>query len=187
MKKILLILVGLAVVSSCKDSGKKRVLSPLEKGRKIALQTKSTLGSNLKRAISTNGTAGALSFCSTSAIPLTAGMATAHKAKIKRVSDKNRNPMNKANRSELQYINEVKSALAKKQKIKPKLIKTPTGHMGYYPIVSNKMCLQCHGSPNKDIAPDVYSAIKKLYPADKAIGYKSNQLRGIWVIEMQEE
>ncbi len=162
-------------------------ITPIELGKQIAMRTKSTLGSNLKQAINTKGTEGALSFCSTKAISLTDSMAAILNAKIKRVSDKNRNPLNQANSSEIEYINKVKNTLAESQQIKPKLIKTDRGYIAYYPIISNKMCLQCHGNPKQDITPKVYSKIKQLYPEDKAVGYKSNELRGIWVIEMTDK
>jgi hypothetical protein len=44
------------------------------------------------------------------------------------------------------------------------------------------MCLACHGDPQKDIQPAVLQTISKLYPDDKAIGYKEGDLRGAWHI-----
>jgi len=58
--------------------------------------------------------------------------------------------------------------------------------IGYYPIVTNKMCMQCHGNPEMDIDTKTFEIIKKRYPDDKAIGYTINELRGIWVIEMEK-
>jgi hypothetical protein len=49
------------------------------------------------------------------------------------------------------------------------------------------MCLQCHGIPNNQILPTTLSKIKELYPTDKATGYGENELRGIWVIEMDKK
>ncbi len=161
--------------------------SPLELGKQIAMQTKGILGSNLKQAINTEGTEGALSFCSLKAIPLTDSMAVSLNAAIKRVSDKNRNPQNQANSAELAYIETAKTALANEQPVKPQVTKTLLGHLAYYPIISNTRCLQCHGKPQKDVKPAVYTKIKQLYPNDKAVGYKSNELRGIWVIEMKNK
>jgi hypothetical protein len=46
------------------------------------------------------------------------------------------------------------------------------------------MCLQCHGKPNVDINEATLGQIEKLYPNDKAVGYGLNELRGIWVVEM---
>jgi hypothetical protein len=57
---------------------------------------------------------------------------------------------------------------------------------GYYPILTGKMCLQCHGIKNEDINPETSSILKKLYPNDKAIGYKENDLRGLFKIEMNK-
>ena len=59
--------------------------------------------------------------------------------------------------------------------------------VGYYPIETNKMCLQCHGLPNTQILPATLTKLKHLYPTDKAIGYGENELRGIWVIEMNKK
>ena len=55
---------------------------------------------------------------------------------------------------------------------------------GYYPITTQAMCLQCHGNPESDIAPETLSAIERFYPEDLATGYGENELRGIWVVEM---
>lgn len=160
--------------------------NPIEVGKHIALKTKAILGENLLQAIRSKGTEHALSFCSTRAIPLTDSIAVSVNASIKRVSDKNRNPINKANATELEYIHESKKVLANKQTIKPKLISTDTQHIAYYPIVTNSMCLQCHGQPEKDMTIASLSAINQLYPEDKATGYAAGELRGIWVVEMDK-
>jgi hypothetical protein len=55
----------------------------------------------------------------------------------------------------------------------------------YYPIVTNSMCLSCHGT-EKDIAPEVAKRIIKFYPMDKATGYAENQVRGIWSITFKQ-
>lgn len=161
--------------------------SPLEIGQSLAMQTKSVLGKNLLQAINTNGTENALSFCSTKAIPLTDSMALVLNTKIKRVSDKNRNPINQANARELDYINKSKDLITKKMPVKPMLTTMEGKNIGYYPIMTNKMCMQCHGKLKIDINTNTLTKIQNIYPYDKAIGYKENELRGIWVIEMDRE
>lgn len=156
----------------------------LPKGKKIALQTKGVLGKNLMGAIQKDGTEAALAFCSTKAIPLTDSMSVALNTKIKRVSDKNRNPNNVANKTELDYINLVKKQLAKGEAVKPQMQNIGGKHVGYYPILTNQMCLQCHGTPNKQVKPATLAKINEKYPTDKALGYGENELRGIWVIQM---
>ena len=74
--------------------------------------------------------------------------------------------------------------LEKKQPPKPQIVKNPdTSTTLFAPIViSNPLCLQCHGAPDQDIAPATLTAIRKLYPDDKATGYKAGELRGLWSI-----
>jgi hypothetical protein len=49
-------------------------------------------------------------------------------------------------------------------------------------VISNPLCLQCHGAPDAEIAPATLAAIRKLYPDDKATGYRSGDLRGLWSV-----
>ena len=55
----------------------------------------------------------------------------------------------------------------------------------YYPITTNTMCLQCHGTPNEQITSTTFNALNKLYPEDKATGYDLDQVRGIWSINFE--
>lgn len=156
----------------------------LNEGQKLAMATKSVLGKNLLNSIQNSGPEGALAFCNERAIPLTDSMAQVFEASIKRVSDKNRNPTNLANKEELDYIQKAKLELANAGSIKPSIYQQGNQWIGYYPILTNDMCLKCHGSMDSDIDSKTLSVINERYPMDKAIGYKSNELRGIWVIEM---
>jgi len=159
--------------------------SPLAIGKEIAIQSKLALGKNLMQAINERGVAGAVEFCNTAAIPITDSMAQMHNTSIKRVSDKNRNPDNKANQSELLYIKNAKKELAEKADIKPQIKEENGKWVGYYPILTNAACLKCHGS-SEEIDKTALAKIEQLYPEDKATGYKENELRGIWVIEMEK-
>ena len=162
-------------------------LSPIEMGQNIALKTKGVLGKNLQEAIKSKGTENAISFCSTRAIHLTDSMATSLNAIIKRVSDKHRNSENKASKVELSYIEATKLAIAQGKTPKPQLTVLENKQIGYYPILTNKMCMQCHGQLKTEILPKTLSKINKLYPNDLATGYKIGELRGIWVVEMEEK
>lgn len=155
-------------------------LSIEDRGLKYALGTKAVLGKNLMGTIQKKGTDEALAFCNVKAYPLTDSMAVVYNSQIKRVTDQPRNPSNQANSSELEFIKTFKNQVADKKAITP-LSETVNGkaHV-YYPIVTNTMCLQCHGQPNKDIQPSTLSKIKLLYPNDKAVGYTENQVRGMW-------
>lgn len=167
-----------------KYAGKAGPATPLETGLKFAMQTKGVLGKNLMQAIQNKGVVQAVEFCSTRALPLTDSVALALNAHIKRVSDKNRNPQNAANAEELAYILAAKKAIAKGEKPQPQLKEYQGRQIGYYPITMDKMCLQCHGSKDQDISPETQRKISGLYPQDKATGFALNELRGIWVVEM---
>ncbi len=159
-------------------------LSYLELGAEYALSTKKALGKNLIAAISSLGTEHALEFCSTKAIVLTDSMADVLGATIRRVSDKTRNPLNAANEDELAYINSAHLVLANGGKLTPQVQEVDGKMVGYYPIMTNAMCLQCHGILNEQIHPATFEKIAAIYPEDKATGYGENELRGIWVVEM---
>ena len=153
-----------------------------DRGLEYATNTKVALGKELMSAIQTKGTKGAVTFCNVQAYPITDSMAVAQNATIKRVSDKPRNPANKANKKELQIVAQFKKFIANNETYEPVTTVENEKTQFYYPITTNAMCLQCHGIPQKDIKSDVLTTINGLYPADLATGYKENQLRGIWSI-----
>jgi hypothetical protein len=161
--------------------------SPIQAGQKIAFKTKAVLSRNLMNAINTKGTEHAISFCSTRAIPLTDITVLSLNAKIKRVSDKTRNSNNRPNKEELAYIEATKLALLQKKKVKPQLRTVGDKQVGYYPILTNRMCMQCHGQANTEVLPETLLKLTSLYPNDQATGYGINELRGIWVVEMDKK
>ena len=156
-------------------------------GMSYAKSTKATLGKNLMGAIQKEGVMHALSFCNVQAMPLTDSMATKHDAIIKRVSDKNRNPNNKANAQELDYISLYKQILKNGEEPEPIVVEENKKVNFYYPIVTNGMCLKCHGTPGEEIQRGTYDKIKELYPKDKAIGYDVNDVRGMWSISFDKD
>ncbi len=161
----------------------KKILSPTEQGLQYAMKTKSVLGKNLLGAIKENGTVAALSFCNAKAYRLTDSIANQLNISIKRVSDQTRNPLNAANQEELAYIIAAKKTIEEGGKVSPQMQEIEGKNIGYYPIMTNKMCLQCHGQINSEIKAKTLSKIKKFYPNDEATGYQAKQLRGIWVVE----
>ncbi|MFT6996681.1 MAG: cytochrome c553 [Cryomorphaceae bacterium] len=158
----------------------------LEMGKEMAMQTKSQLGSNLMAAVKERGPEGAVEFCNTRAYPLTDSMAIVLGANIKRVSDQPRNPENSASEAELNYIRNAKAQLMKGEGVTPLLTDLGKTMVGYYPITTNVMCLKCHGEPKTQINQPTLDVLNALYPDDKAKGYGENELRGIWVVEMNK-
>ncbi|MDZ4747177.1 MAG: DUF3365 domain-containing protein [Saprospiraceae bacterium] len=155
-----------------------------ERGLNIVNITKSHLVKNLMEAMSARGTAGAVEFCNVHAMTLTDSMARVHDARIRRVSDRPRNPANHANETELAYINMLKIKEEKQEALPPSILIVDGKMTGYYPIQTARMCIQCHGIIGTDILPETAEKLHSLYPEDKATGYSENQLRGLFVVEM---
>ena len=159
----------------------------LEEGKIIATSSQGVLGKNLMNAIKSGGTKYAVEFCNVEAIPLTDSMAHVLGASVKRVTDKTRNKENQANEEELSLIKNMKKELKDDNTPKPQLVEINGKMVGYYAIVTNEMCIKCHGDKNRDIEPATYKKIKALYPSDKATDYSVNELRGMWVVEMDKK
>lgn len=157
-----------------------------ERGLQYALSTKAVLGKNLMGTIQKKGTVAALEFCNTKAYPLTDSMAVVHKANIKRVTDKPRNPNNLADSDELKHIEFFKQQIGDNIEIEPIVVEREDKVQVYYPIVTNDMCLQCHGTPNENITKETLNKLTQLYPDDKAFGYNINEVRGMWSISFDK-
>ena len=147
-----------------------------------AMEAKAALGGNLKKAIQEKGTIGAIQFCHIEATKLTDSVSMMKNAVIKRVSDKARNLENQANDEELGYISSFKKTIASGEDVKPVVNVNNDEVNFYFPITTNGLCLQCHGKPKEQITLETLSALKSLYPKDKAIGYGDNEVRGMWSI-----
>lgn len=161
--------------------------SDTERGMAYAMGTKQELGKNLMGTLQKKGTLAALEFCNIKAFPLTDSMATVHRANIKRVTDKPRNPDNQANATALAHLTKFKEWVAKGDSYEPILEEEEDKVHFYYPIITNTKCLQCHGNPKTDIQKNVLAKINELYPTDQATGYQANEVRGIWSITFPKQ
>ena len=176
MKKILLTSVILA--SSVFAEGY------VAKANKISKDLLKTLGSNLKKEMKANGPVKALEFCNVNASKLTKKIDAKYKGiEVKRVSLKPRNSSNKPSKDEVVILKSLENMY--KVGVKPKnIVQKIDGKVKVYKplLISKKVCLVCHGdlSKNKTLAKKIH----KLYPNDKATGYKMHDLRGAIVVTM---
>lgn len=193
---IILSISGIVFIYSCKDSAIKQeskttIETPATDyrllGKNIVAETQAVLAKNLTNAIGSAGTEYALEFCNTKAIHLTDSMAQALHAGLKRVTDKPRNATNQADESELEIINQAKEKLQKGEQPEPVIMEKNGKIVGLYPIMTNQMCLQCHGKKDTDIKVVTMKKLNALYPQDKATGYAANEVRGMWVVEMDKK
>jgi hypothetical protein len=157
----------------------------LVRGQAISSQAFGLLSSNLQAAIERSGVSQALPFCSAVAMPLTSLVANTNEVSLQRVTHRPRNPVNRASPQELELIEAYRSALSRSEAPRPVLVTNETP-VFYAPIViTNALCLQCHGNPTEDIAPENLALIRQLYPADEAIGFSMGEVRGLWRIQFR--
>ncbi len=127
-----------------------------------------------------------LKFCNLNAQSLTLQKAMELKADVRRVSDKPRNLANEASSEEIAIIQNYKENRHKNLPLLPQAKETETKFIAYFPIETNEMCLKCHGEIGIDIKPEVYGKIKSLYPKDLAVGYKTNEIRGLFRVVLDK-
>lgn len=195
MKHLLFIAGILVVFANCTEKKSKATITHLysaeelaiyrEDGLQLALATKKVLGQNLQAAIKAEGTEHALDFCNVQAIPLTDSVSSAMNATISRVSDQPRNPGNRANEDEVTIIKTIRQTLADGGQPKPQMVTNGDKVIGYYPIITNELCLQCHGSESEEVKATTLAKLRELYPEDEATGYGMGQIRGLFKVEMK--
>jgi hypothetical protein len=151
----------------------------IHKGDSIVKITFDTLRTALTNAIGQKGFTGALQYCNVQALPITSLYAS-HDITINRVSDKNRNPANALSELDKLQWEKFKIAFEKKDSLRAAIVDNKEDIHYYKPILMQGMCLSCHGTPDKEISKELLTQISTLYPEDKATGYKTGDLRGMW-------
>lgn len=138
-----------------------------------------SLSGELGKAIAENGTTRAIPVCSSKAGSLTARIGDEQGVKMRRLSDRPRNPEQRATGEDLAALEAMRTSP------KPRVAWSDDGSaVVRLPIViDNALCLKCHGGTT-DVDAETRAALAKLYPEDEAIGYTLNDLRGIWRIEV---
>ena len=157
----------------------------LNKGKQIAASTFTALSQQLQKAIKEGGIPNAIQYCNLAAYPITDSLSQVNKAVIRRTSLKNRNPKNKATKEEQIILKDFANKIADSQAVKPIIKSIDEQKLSFYaPIKLNDFCLKCHGKLGETLIDENYHLIKKYYPEDKAIGYVSGELRGMWSIQL---
>lgn len=158
-----------------------------EKGKEIAQTTQQALGKTLLQKINEEGVVEAIDFCYIEALPITDSMAKKHNVSIKRLTNKPRNQKNKAPEEIIAYIEEYQLHVQNGVELSPLTVNKADNIYFYAPIITQQMCLKCHGNPGEEIAVSTFDFLQKKYPSDKALGYSENQVRGVWEIIFKNE
>lgn len=154
--------------------------------RPIVKEAFQMLSSNLVQALEEGGVPYALEFCNVEALPLTDSVARKHNIRIRRITDRNRNPENAADAKQAELMEYLRNLMAQGTEPGDTVIISNNGVDYYAPIFIGAPCLQCHGTPSQTIMPENLEIIRTLYPADKATGYSQGELRGLWYLHFEK-
>jgi hypothetical protein len=187
MKKNALFILIILVTAACNNNGANNqkeektasTATVISKGDSIVKITFDTLSNTLVKTIAAKGLSGALVFCNVQAATITSIYASAG-ISVSRVTDKTRNAKNALTDFDKIEWDKYKTLLTNKDSIKPVVIFRNNEQHYYKPILVQTMCLNCHGTPGKEIPKDLLPVIDSLYPSDRAKGYKEGDLRGMW-------
>ena len=123
------LVIGIFLMQSCADKKpetvKKNVqyvsgadeVTCLKLGKEIVDSVGASLKQNLLGAMEKGGPQNAISFCNQNAVALTSSYSLKYNTEVKRVSDKNRNPSNAANETELAVLADFNRMLENNKKI----------------------------------------------------------------------
>ncbi|MFQ3597514.1 MAG: DUF3365 domain-containing protein [Chloroherpetonaceae bacterium] len=174
---------------------KPRMMTPedsakyLERGDDLVSTAKQTISTALVGAMEKGGVKYAATFCNAAAYPIVDSLSQKNGARIRRVSDKPRNPKDAMDDEELKVFSFFKEKLKQPDaELMPILMQTNDSTVSYYsPIkISMPTCLKCHGEVGKDVKTEDYAVLKTLYPDDHAVGYKQGDLRGMFSIRFSQ-
>ncbi len=161
----------------------------LDRGAEVVGLVGSTLIGKLKGVLESGVPIdSAVRYCNTIAYPLVDTLAGDKAVKVKRVSEKYRNPLDRPSPQESAILADFNKYTETEQSIPDPILKPVDANtIGYYqPIMTMKLCLNCHGVVGEDVKTEHYEVIKELYPQDKAVGYQEGNLRGMWVVYLKK-
>jgi hypothetical protein len=156
-------------------------------GDSISASAQKNLVANLQKAIEEGGLVHAIEFCKVNANSITNN---SEGILIRRVSTKNRNPNNFPDFQEADILDAYAYNSENGLESEPNIQKIENGEMYLYTkaiIFPGGVCLNCHGEPDSQISAQVSEALSKFYPEDKAVGYKSGDLRGMWSLRIPKK
>lgn len=157
-----------------------------ELGKAIVEKSQKVLQQSLKRALAEGGVSGAIQYCNLNAYSIVKDLEDSLGVTISRVTNQPRNPKNKLLDTDkpiweaYEYTPENASSqiqvLDEQHLILTKPIKITTG-----------LCLNCHGTVGETLTEENNALIQSLYPNDRATGYYTGDLRGMWRVVLPKK
>lgn len=187
MKNLLVYFSTLFFLISCRSElSDAQKLEYAQKGKQIAQATAEKMLAEVVKNMTEGGVAQAIPYCNAHAPEITNEFSKSFDVNIKRTSHLLRNEKNTPNNRENEIIQTYLKQ--KKEDYQPIVEKNKDGSVQFYaPIVLQQKCTVCHGELGITMEQATDSIVKKLYPNDKAIGFKEGDLRGIWSIQFTKK
>lgn len=189
LRTILPVLLAMIWLSACKQekSAQYDEAAIKEQGHQAVVSLKTALIGPLQSAMKSGGPAMAIPMCKNSAPALTEAAGSVHENMvIRRVSSRLRNPDNAPDSTDAKILEIFQTAKDSKGQMPTEYIERMSDNSDpgnkvvryYEPLMIQPLCLNCHGQTDV-IKPEVLDLIKKLYPEDRATGYKTGDFRGL--------
>lgn len=190
MKSIMQISIAVVIaifIGSCGAEKNHTDEELMMKSHEVTQKVFANLSQRLKDQIEKGGVAQAIDYCHLHALSITDSLSKTENVTVRRSTLQARNAANRASGQDSVVINNYLTAIKEGQVVKPVLSRYSDGTYDYYaPIYISDFCLQCHGTPGKDITSDNLSLIRSKYPDDLATGYSNGDLRGVWVVSYRK-
>ena len=139
----------------------------------------------LKKAMKEGGPVHAIAVCNTRARAISEEIGSRRGLTVGRVSLKNRNPANTPNAWEKKVLEEFEKEKREGRPVASltyaAVVRTASGRQFRFmkAIPTRAICTMCHGT---DIAPAVKKELDRLYPGDRARGFRPGDIRGAFVV-----
>ncbi len=191
-KNFILLFVVVTVLWNCNHDSVKiteptneELIRILPEGNKISADLLNLLKRELKNAIAEGGLENAIEVCNLKAIPIAEIIekASEDNIKIKRTTFNYRNLENAPDDIEKSALEHFQNLLAENKSLPDhyiqKVIRQNVVHYYYFkPLIVENICLGCHSNP-ENMDTRLLNQLSRLYPEDKALGYKEGDFRGL--------
>ncbi|MCS7244865.1 MAG: DUF3365 domain-containing protein [candidate division WOR-3 bacterium] len=168
-------ILTLFLFSEISDYEKQQII---DIGEKTAMFLIDSLRKELLNALSKNPE-NAIEVCSKKAQSITKSIENKTGYKLKRTTFKYRNQLNKPDKYEEEVLSIFEKSNPMPNYYIQKVKEGKTEVYRYYkPLKVDGVCIMCHGDRNS-MNENILKKINKIYPNDKAHGYKVGEFRGV--------
>jgi hypothetical protein len=190
----LLALAGLALLGTCWQgigSGSAIEEMVVDVGKEAAGELMRNLKTALTEAMKTGGPTAAIQVCKMEAPLLTENTsANFPEIKIRRTSLKFRSSANRPDALDQTVLAELARIKGDGDPLPEYRLRKiskegEAAYRFYQPITLSGFCLNCHGS-RENMSADVIKVLEREYPEDRAVDYRSGDLRGVISVEIPE-